>query len=80
MLNDAWRRRAACIGRTTLGDGTDVFYEDSERARRAAKAICADCPVRADCLAYALKAREAFGVWGGLSANERHVMRLNARR
>ena len=30
-----------------------------------AKAICARCPARDACLAYALDAGEAYGVWGG---------------
>lgn len=36
-----------------------------------AKAICAGCPVRATCRAYALTAREPYGIWGGLTARER---------
>lgn len=36
-----------------------------------AKAICAWCPVRYDCLRYALLNDELFGVWGGLSRYER---------
>lgn len=45
----------------------------------AAKAVCARCPIAADCLAYALSARE-FGVWGGTTDGERSSMRRNARR
>ena len=39
-----------------------------------AKAICARCPVRDACLAYALDTGEAFGVWGGLTEDERRAM------
>jgi WhiB family redox-sensing transcriptional regulator len=38
-----------------------------ERARR----ICADCPVKTDCLEYALTYRIDHGVWGGASERER---------
>jgi hypothetical protein len=33
--------------------------------------ICAGCPVRPECLAYALAAGERDGVWGGLTPAER---------
>jgi WhiB family redox-sensing transcriptional regulator len=38
-----------------------------ERARR----ICAECPVKAECLEYALTFRIDHGVWGGCSERER---------
>ncbi len=40
-------------------------------AKQRAKAICATCPVREPCLAYALRIREPHGIWGGLSEVER---------
>jgi WhiB family transcriptional regulator, redox-sensing transcriptional regulator len=39
-----------------------------------AKAICADCPVRRPCLAYALATSQEFGIWGGRDENERRVL------
>lgn len=36
-----------------------------------AKAICAQCAVRAECLDYALEAKERYGCWGGLAPIER---------
>ncbi len=36
-----------------------------------AKVICADCPVRRQCLAFALDTRQEYGVWGGMSEEER---------
>ena len=58
-----WRHDAAC-----RGEDITTFYADRQGASPApAKAICADCPVQADCLAYA-KACENFGIWGGMSA------------
>ena len=36
-----------------------------------AKAICAGCPVRQQCLAFALNTRQNHGVWGGMSEEER---------
>lgn len=51
---------------------TDVFFPVSESQSDAAKAICAACPVREACLEYALEVRPGDGVWGGLTATERH--------
>jgi WhiB family transcriptional regulator, redox-sensing transcriptional regulator len=40
-----------------------------------AKAVCARCPVRSDCLHYALAADPVQGVWGGTSEEERRLLR-----
>jgi WhiB family transcriptional regulator, redox-sensing transcriptional regulator len=40
-----------------------------------AKAVCAGCPVRSDCLRYALAAGPLQGVWGGLTEEERRLQR-----
>jgi WhiB family redox-sensing transcriptional regulator len=40
-----------------------------------AKAVCARCPVRADCLRYALAAGPLQGIWGGLNEEERRLLR-----
>ncbi len=44
---------------------TDLFFSDEIPAIRAAKAICATCPVAEPCLAGAVERREPWGVWGG---------------
>jgi WhiB family redox-sensing transcriptional regulator len=44
------------------------------RRDRAAKAICAGCPVKAECADYAIRAREPYGVWGGLTEEEREAL------
>lgn len=36
-----------------------------------AKAICARCLVRRQCLAFALRTRQVYGIWGGLTEDER---------
>jgi WhiB family redox-sensing transcriptional regulator len=68
-----WQRNGACRGR----DSAQFFHPDGERGasrlRRelAAKSLCRDCPVRAECAAHALGAREPYGVWGGFTEAER---------
>jgi WhiB family redox-sensing transcriptional regulator len=41
---------------------------------KEAKAICATCGVRKDCLAYALRIHEPYGIWGGMNEAERGQM------
>ncbi|SEL15607.1 WhiB family transcriptional regulator [Streptacidiphilus jiangxiensis] len=69
----AWQESAACTEQDT-----GLFFHpagergpDFEARERAAKRVCARCPVMAHCRAYALEAREPYGVWGGLSEDER---------
>ncbi len=38
-----------------------------------ARAICAGCPVRLDCLALALATPDCSGIWGGLTRHEREI-------
>lgn len=47
---------------------------DSPWVVAAAKSICAVCPVREECLDYALEANETVGIWGGLGAKERRPL------
>jgi WhiB family redox-sensing transcriptional regulator len=55
------------------------FHPEGERgpARRrrddAAKAVCASCPVMQECRQHALTVREPYGVWGGMTEDEREV-------
>ena len=58
---------AACKGADTA-----VFFPVSENGGAEAKAICAGCPVAAQCLEYAIETHQPDGVWGGLTAVERH--------
>lgn len=68
--------QAAC--RTPAVD-PEVFFPISEsgladRQAAAAKAICAECPVTGDCLAWASR-EEAAGIWGGATPEERRLLR-----
>ena len=46
----------------------------------AAKAICATCPVIKECREQSLKVREPYGVWGGLSEDERRALKRRTAR
>jgi len=53
--------------------------EDEHTMPRVAKKFCEECPVRQQCLEYALKVNEQYGVWGGLTAKERQALRAKGR-
>ena len=71
-----WQLQGACRG----SDAAVFFHPEGERGPRklareaAAKAVCAECPVIAACAAHALATREPYGVWGGLSEDEREAI------
>ena len=46
----------------------------------AAKSVCMQCPVRVECLEWALATGQDAGVWGGLSEDERRALRRARRR
>lgn len=58
-------RAPACAGQT------ERFFSNAEADIDAARAICAHCSTCVKCLFMALARRESFGVWGGMSAEER---------
>jgi WhiB family redox-sensing transcriptional regulator len=78
-----WQHRAACRGEDAAFFFAPNYFEkrDEKRAREAvAKSFCARCPVRVDCLEYALSIRETHGVWGGMNeAERRSILRERAR-
>ena len=43
----------------------ELYFAESPSDVELAKALCQDCPVRAECLAGAIERREPWGVWGG---------------
>ena len=47
-----------------VGD-PDLWFADNPVDLERAKALCADCPIRAACLSAALQREEPWGVWGG---------------
>jgi len=72
-----WQYRASCRGEDAEMFFAPNYFErkDEKDAREVrAKAICADCPVRVECLEYALRSREPHGIWGGLNELERRAL------
>jgi WhiB family transcriptional regulator, redox-sensing transcriptional regulator len=64
-----WQDRAACAG-----NDVDLFVSESTGSHyRYARTVCADCPVKAECLDYGL--HEEYGMWGGLGPRQRRRVR-----
>jgi hypothetical protein len=56
------------------------FYPEHPSGYAHALAICHSCPIEQDCLEWALNSRQSFGVWGGVTPDERDRMIRNAQR
>jgi WhiB family redox-sensing transcriptional regulator len=78
---DNWRAQAACQDADPdlffpVGTGGPALIQAEE-----AKAICRHCPVRAECLRWAMDdSRQVTGVWGGLREDERQTLKRRERR
>jgi WhiB family redox-sensing transcriptional regulator len=70
-----WHKDAAC-------KQVDVsFFPGRGIDQRPIKAICKGCPVRQECLDFALDNNENYGVWGGTSERERrHIRKMRRNR
>lgn len=70
-----WEHQAAC-----RGSNPDLwFLDDNTGSYREARQVCAACPVRTECLAWALETNTEHGLWGGLNPIERRRLRRRQR-
>jgi WhiB family redox-sensing transcriptional regulator len=70
-----WRSMAAC-----MSADPELFFPISATGPAVyqvaeAKAVCAGCQVKRECLDFALATGEVHGVWGGLTDDERRHLR-----
>lgn len=63
-----WIDQAACRSTTTPDQW---FPEPGHGVKDDVRALCHGCPVRFECLDYAVTWKIRYGVWGGLSFTER---------
>lgn len=68
-MNDAWREGALCA--QSWPDAWFPEHGGFTRESERAKATCQACPVRAQCLEFALVHDEGEGIWGGLTPGQR---------
>lgn len=71
FTDTGWMSKARC--KDTEFNNISFFPKRGEPAKEA-KQVCARCPVRMECLTYALENREEAGVWGGASAKMREPL------
>lgn len=71
-----WMESAACRDLPTA-----LFFpaDKDDGAAERAKAVCRSCPVRRDCVAYALADPTLTGVWGASTADQRRNRRQQLR-
>lgn len=74
-----WHARASCRG---IGD--DLFFPrvgGPHDQNGKAKLICSSCPVKEDCLQFAVETKPTSGIWGGMTHDEvrRYRRRVNDR-
>lgn len=80
---ERWRRGAACRNMDT-----ELFFPRGETGAPLeqtvmAKAVCDGCPVRVPCLDFAMETHQEYGIFGGLTEQERRSLarrRARARR
>lgn len=65
-------------GNEIIDDGQGVG--DTSQYYEQARAICGACPVKEECLDYALRERERYGMFGGLTPIERLRIERKGRR
>lgn len=68
-----WRALGSCAT-----SDPDLWFAVGALEHKQAKLICRTCPVRKECLAYAMDAPVDHGIWGGLTERERRRYRRKA--
>ena len=66
--------QAACAGfmdDTFFGEKKSMTDMEADRAKR----VCGGCPVKEQCLTFAMESGEPHGVWGGMSEDDRVNLR-----
>ncbi len=73
-LDTTWMEEGMC--RSHL---PETFFPSDGAGVATAKRICANCPVKAPCLEYALYHHINHGIWGGTSERERRRIAVRRR-
>ena len=77
---DDWRKQANCRG-LSRQEKDDIFFftsedeADSLEKLARARTFCDPCPVRENCLEFALVNNQYHGIWGGMSNKQRREIK-----
>lgn len=78
ISGDGWMVDAGCHG-----EPTELFFPEVPGRKAdysAARSICSLCPVRSECLGYAIANQISWGVWGGATPDERWILQGHEKR
>jgi WhiB family redox-sensing transcriptional regulator len=67
--NQDWQENSLCSKKENRRL-TENFFSEVLEEKHEAKNLCFRCPVRKDCIKYALESKEIWGIWGGKDENE----------
>lgn len=65
-----WKKRGNCASLSPK----DMFPVKAERQTEVANKICKGCSTQVDCLYFAITSKEEFGVWGGMTEQQRKTI------
>lgn len=70
-MNQEWRAQAACKNQIKL-----FFPAEEKKTVKYTDAlnICNSCPVKKECLDYAISYDMVHGIWGGTTPNQRRAL------
>jgi WhiB family redox-sensing transcriptional regulator len=72
---EKWHDHALCRGVSNVDRNFDRFFPTNGSATEKAIPFCSGCPVRAECLDFAIRERIIDGIWGGLTGTQRETLR-----
>jgi hypothetical protein len=73
-----WQSDAECAKNKNI-EKVEFFFSEDPKEKAVARSICALCPVRKDCIKWALETSQIWGIWGGKDEHEiRRTLSVNA--
>jgi hypothetical protein len=73
-----WQLDAECA-KYKNREKIEFFFSEEPREKAVAKSLCSICPVRKDCIKWALETAQIWGIWGGKDEHEiRRTLSVNA--
>jgi WhiB family redox-sensing transcriptional regulator len=77
--DEFWKADGVCADPKISRQVADDFFSYDPARASAAKKLCFSCPVRKDCIKWALENNQIWGIWGGKDEQEiRRTLSVNA--